>query len=244
MKKKVDLLPFGHYLQKLNSRDLYPVFEDFLTICVCCLSNGKKEDEYLKVIKKYSTDEINLISSAFASMVNEADNNGKGFKDPFGDFFEEHFSDRSNKGQFFTPEGVCDLMSQITGMKSDRYVNDPCCGSGRLLLSHAKNSNREEHFYIGADISFVCCQMTLINLCLNSMRGEVIWGNSLISEVRKKWLIIVDDVLKYPFIYEVQEDNKKNEPEEAVFIEVKPEIRKIEPVKTPEYENVEYLIYS
>ena len=243
MKKNVDLLPFSYYLEQILSRDLYNVFSDFLTICVCCLSLGKKENEYLKVIKKYSKAEVDLFAQAFASMVNDADNNWKGFKDPFGAYFEEHFSSKF-KGQFFTPEPISDLMSKMAGQSTDRKIFDCCCGSGRLLLSHAKTNNRDEHFYVGWDVSYVCCQMALINLCLNSMRGEIVWGDSLNLKVWRKWIIVVDKVLKLPFIYEVEEGNKNNEPEDAEFIEVKPEIPAIKPAETPENEDIGYVIFE
>ena len=242
-KKNVDLLPFGYYLKQINTYDLFTVFSDFLTLNICCFSNVRKDDEYFKIIRKYSNDEIHLFSHAFSAVIYEADNNGMGFKDPFGDFFQEHFRDEY-KGQFFTPECVSDLITKIIYRGDGRDVYDPCCGSGRLFLAHAQNCNREEHYYIGYDISYLCCQMALINLCLNSMRGEIIWGNSLTFETWCRWLVVVDDVLKIPFIYQVEKD-KNNTPEDVQNVEFM-EIKQTEmkPLKPAISQDIGYVIFS
>lgn len=235
--------PFGFYLQQIATRDLYDVFDDFLTICIYCLSNRQNKEEYSKMIKKYSPDEINLFSQAFVAMGDEADNRGYGFKDPFGDYYMEHFSQKS-KGQFFTPQYLCDLMEKVTGtMESARNFYDPCVGSGRTFLSIGKKDITREKYYVGADISLICCKMCLVNMCLNSMKGEVLWMDSLDNKIWRKWLIVVDNVLKFPFIYEVKGDDNP-EPEDAVFIEEKPKLPKIKPAVNIDNEKVQYVVFS
>lgn len=207
MKKGDKLEKYTCYLEELariHSRS--NVFEDFLVLVVCCLSMQQKEAVYLSVIKKYSCEEAQLFIKAFASLVDEMDNNGQGFNDAFGDYFEEFLSNGKN-GQFFTPQCLCDLMAKITDKKSEikdknLKVYDPTCGSGRLLLSSAKIDRNK--YFIGADISLTCCYMTLINMCLNSMRGEVLYMDSLNDKVWRKWFVIVDYASKVPFIYEIE----------------------------------------
>ena len=59
MKKKSDLKPFGDYLEIIShSHDRYKVFDDFLTIIVCTLSLGRKEELYKSTIKPYTKEEI------------------------------------------------------------------------------------------------------------------------------------------------------------------------------------------
>ncbi|MGP8214230.1 MAG: N-6 DNA methylase, partial [Bacteroidia bacterium] len=89
---------------------------------------------------------------------------------------------RGKNGQFFTPEHVCDAMSAMLINKGEqnKTILDPCCGSGRMLLSAAKIS-RDNTFY-GADIDYRCVKMTAINLCLNALPGEVAWMNTLSME--------------------------------------------------------------
>lgn len=65
-------------------------------------------------------------------------------------------------------------------MKPAERVCDPCCGSGRMLLSAAMiNRNRT---FVGQDVDLRCVRMTAINLALHNLYGYVIWGNSLTLE--------------------------------------------------------------
>lgn len=233
MKKKPDLKPFGYYLETLShSHDRYSVFDDFLIIIVCTLSLGRKEELYKRTIKAYSKDEVDLFCTAYASLINQMDRNQ--LNDPFGDYFEENLSNASN-GQFFTPQCVSDLMAVFTevpnagtdtGNEKDKRVYDPTCGSGRLLLSSAK-LNRERYF-VGADISYTCCLMTLINMCLNSLRGEVYHMNSLSNTVWRRWLVMVDEFSKLPFIYEVEEEQEAEPNSAAVLLESREREERIE----------------
>lgn len=237
MKKKHDLKPFGAYLEQLSyAHDRYSVFDDFLTIIVCTLSMGRQEELYFKTIRGYKKEEIDLFCQAYSSLILQMDNNR--LEDALGGYFEEFLSHGHN-GQFFTPQCVCDLMSAIThapkagtdtGEEKDKRVYDPACGSGRLLLSSAK-LNRERYF-IGADISCTCCLMTLVNMCLNSLNGEVLHMNSLTGKIWRRWLVIVDLFTNIPSIYEVIE--KENNPVTAVpeikteAIEIKEDMKHLE----------------
>ena len=173
-------------------------FCDFLTLAICALSAQEKEDEYLKVAKNYNVTEMNAFSYAFAEMTNEMDANGIGLVDCLGDYFMEILSNE-RKGQFFTPPSVCDLMASLTEYNSGT-VADCCCGSGRMFLSVAK-INRNLTFH-GADIDYQCCQMTLINMCLNGLYGTVSHQNSLTLEEWHRWRVARHPILRIPYIYE------------------------------------------
>lgn len=228
--------PFGEHLEPIaRKHGRGRVFDDFLQIVVCCLSMGRKEELYFKTIKPYSKEELNLFSQAFASLVMQMDR--KPLVDPFGDYFEEHLSNAQN-GQFFTPQNICDLMASIThspragedtGKEYDKRVYDPACGSGRLLLSSAKlNRNR---CFVGADISYSCCLMTLINLCLNSLNGEVLHMNTLSADrCWHRWVVIVDSMTKIPTIYEVEEDVVNQPPTCAEELKPMPITGLVQPV--------------
>lgn len=228
--------PYGEYLEGISRKHgRAKVFDDFLQIIVCCLSMGRAEELYFKTIKPYDRDELKLFSQAFASLVMQMDS--APLDDPFGDYFEEFLSNSRN-GQFFTPMPICDLMTQLTTAvkpgeerkSGDMRVYDPTCGSGRLLLSAAKQDRKQ--FFIGADVSYTCCLMTIINLCLNSLNGEVLHMNTLSLDCWHHWCIIVDSFTKIPTVYEV---NTKiiNEPPTCVE-ELKPQPVKglIQPVKS------------
>ena len=234
--KKDDLKPFGEYLEDISRvHGRGKVFDDFLQIVVCCLSMGRKEELYFKTIKPYSKEELNLFSQAFASLIMQMDR--KPLEDPFGDYFEEFLSNGKN-GQFFTPIGICDLMTQLTTAiqpgeqkkEGDIRVYDPTCGSGRLLLSSAKQDRKR--FFVGTDISYTCCLMTIINLCLNSLNGEVLHMNTLSNECWHRWVVIVDSFTKIPTIYEVEEEIINQPPTCVEELKPMPVTKLIQPTKS------------
>lgn len=164
-----------------HSRSEDTVFTDYLDMVICALSMGRYEEEYQSIVKKYKRGEIDLFCELMAQMLIVMDNDGAGLKDCLGEFYQLHLS-RGKHGQFFTPEHVCDAMAAmlINREDRDRTIMDPCCGSGRMLLSAAKVSRN--NYFFGSDVDPVCTRMAAINLCLNSMEGEVAWMNSLTLE--------------------------------------------------------------
>lgn len=103
--------------------------------------------------------------------------------DAFGFMYESLIaskSRRSNSGQFFTPEIICDLMTAI-GQGEEKVtgktIGDCACGSGRTLISfHVKNPG---NYYIAEDVDRTCAMMTVCNFLFHGMKGEVIWHDSL-----------------------------------------------------------------
>lgn len=112
-----------------------------------------------------------------------AELNPEGFGDPLGEFYMLEIS-HGRLGQYFTPEHISDMMAIMTYDKpkdlSGKTVLDPACGSGRTLLSLAK-LNRKIHCY-GADLDLTCCKMSLLNMLLNSLTGEIAHMNTLSNE--------------------------------------------------------------
>lgn len=211
---------------------LINAFNDFMTFAVCALSLGEKEDEYLKTSKKYTSDEMISFSHAFASLIEEMDNKGEGLKDCLGDYFIE-IQGSDWHGQFFTPEPLCDMIANITKMKfeDNESINDPCCGSGRMLLSAARQ-NRNCIFY-GADIDYQCCQMTLINLCLNGLTGYVSHMDTLKMEEWKRWSVGIHPIHLVPYIHEIDFSIKEKTINQTMldFYELQQPIKKEEKVK-------------
>ena len=183
-------------------------FNDFLTFAVCALSMGAKEEEYLKTAKKYTSDEMTSFSHAFALLVEEMDNKGEGLKDCLGDYFMQ-IQGSTWHGQFFTPQPLCDMMGALTNndYQNGDKINDCACGSGRMLLSVAKQ-NRKCIFY-ASDIDYQCCQMTLINFCLNGLTGYVSHMNTLSLEVWQKWGVGIHPIHLVPYIFQVDFSEKQ-----------------------------------
>lgn len=201
---------FESALMKLmNYERIWTVFGDFLDYSLKLLRWWDvKQEDFAKLEQKYPGPEnAKLMAEAYFAMVEIADNCGSGFKDPFGDFFMEHLSSE-RAGQFFTPETICDFMAMATigpDLPDGKTVHDPACGSGRCLLSVGK-INRKALFY-GADIDLTCCKMTVINLMLNTMCGEVWWMNTISQERWKTWKLdkLITDTGHYlPYYTEIE----------------------------------------
>lgn len=106
----------------------------------------------------------------------------EGFEDPLGELYMLAISN-GHSGQYFTPTPICNMMAAINiGDNSypGQTVYDPACGSGRMLLAAAK-INRHMRFY-GADLDLTCCKMSLVNMMLNSLTGEIAHMNTLSNE--------------------------------------------------------------
>ena len=69
---------------------------------------------------------------------------------------------------------VCEIF------EDGQTIPDPACGSGRMLPGAGK-MNRHFKLY-GADIDSTCCKMALINMLLNSLKGEIAHVNNLNNE--------------------------------------------------------------
>ncbi len=165
------------------------VFEDFLTMTRCALAGQTMEEEYLATVAKgYAKGEegsrgIDTITQAFGQLIVAMDETKQ---DVLGDIFTGAIT-YGERGQFFTPDSVCDLMGALT-VPMDRTAEpqsicDPACGSGRMLLSVGK---RQPHWeFTGQDVDHRAAQMTAINLGLNGLRGWAVWQNTLTLECHR-----------------------------------------------------------
>lgn len=152
---------------------------------VCTLSGGEMEDEYMKLVPRYSKGEkgrraIDAFPEAFGALVQAMEETRQ---DILGDLFQGGITFGEN-GQFFTPESICQAMAKMNMTEADtgKRILDPACGSGRTLLACA-DINRNNEF-IGQDVDLRCVRMTAINLALRNLYGHVIWGDSLKMEQR------------------------------------------------------------
>ena len=163
------------------------VFSDMLTMIICGFSMKKQEELYFLTIKPYKKQEVLQFSEAFAALVIEMTGDGTGMVDVLGEYFMEFLSFGRN-GQFFTPMHICDMMARINNPVHETHrVLDPTCGSGRMLMAMAK-LNRYATFF-GADLDMNCAKMTVVNMCLNCMYGEVACMDSLANRWHAGWKI-------------------------------------------------------
>ena len=166
----------------------YGTHEAFRDVVICCaysFANAvdfkeERENEYLRIINKYSDEERELFPQILTSLVEEYEK-AKEPIDILGDIYENLELTKKGSAQFFTPLEVCKVMAKITIDKEESkkkidekgYINvsDPTCGSGRNLyaayselLDNGIDSNKI--LIQGDDIDLICCCMTYIQLSL------------------------------------------------------------------------------
>lgn len=155
--------------------------------------DGKYEDQYHKINARYDNGgkqgerPIDYFTKAYAALIQEINETDK---DVLGDIYMLEIT-YGEHGQVFTPEHITDMMAMIVSpSKSEEcreVVCDPCCGSGRMLLSaHKHNPNA---FLVGIDLDPRCAKMCALNLILREMEGDVYCGNSLMGKMDTVWMI-------------------------------------------------------
>lgn len=115
-----------------------------------------------------------------------------GWYDAFGDLFMALTSQhgQQQKGQFFTPEHICDLCDDLT-MGNDSGIHsiyDAAAGSGRMLLS--AKAKHPRNYLVAWDIDYTCCLMCVCNFLINSCVGEVVCIDTLrMDNFRGAWIV-------------------------------------------------------
>lgn len=214
MLKTVDVPP---YLREFNSLftslgrryDASQVFNDFLTIVICCLARLTLEPLYFETIKQYSKYELNDYAKLFGCLliIYQDALKKSDWIDPLGEYYEALANNhkKSGFGQFFTPKSICDLMAQMT-VPADDYgnkINDCACGSGRTLL--AANQICKGNYYIAQDIDHMCVKMCAINMAVYGLKGEVYHMDTLRNNTPWNTYVINHDwhKTKTPTIYKI-----------------------------------------
>lgn len=148
------------------------------------------DDKIKNLLKEFRVEEQSFVLQVFWEMFHLL---GEAMEitesDVLGEIYMTEVSSNLN-GQFFTPASISKLLSELTTTKDttdNQKVSDPACGSGSTLLEAAKCNPRR--FFVGQDIDLTCVKMCALNLCLNSLRGEVIWGDTLAMECNRVYQI-------------------------------------------------------
>jgi type I restriction enzyme M protein len=207
-----------HWLRVFESSQLYRhdtgrLFDDFLDLVLCSLTNQRQEARYLATAKRYDREELNTIAQLFGGLItiHEAQTAERKWYDALGEIYQylASRSKASRMGQFFTPASVCDLMAEMT-LGKDREgtsICDPACGSGRTLLAayaiHPKLTT-----IAGADLDPICAKMCALNFWLHGIRGEVACMNSLSQEWYHAY--ITHPRLSWPFVVFLDEARKED----------------------------------
>ena len=166
-----------------RGKEFHDVFDEFLDLSLGLMANNPNPHQVELLTRMRDNVEY---KDTFVEAINAYGEAAVGYHDPLGDVFMERISHGHN-GQFFTPEEMCRMTAQITEA-TNGYINDPTCGSGRMLLAGLKLAREKgmEPWLCGQDLSYTCAKMTLLNLMVNRARGYVTCGNTLLYDC-KNW---------------------------------------------------------
>ena len=118
------------------------------------------------------------------------------YYDLIGYLYEDNVQSKGkqkNLQQYYTPQNVTEVISELVmHKKAEEYkggwANDPCCGSGRILLASHYNS-KGELFCCGQDLDETSCKMTVLNFYSHGVRGSVLHMNALEGTFYKGWRV-------------------------------------------------------
>lgn len=187
--------------------DLHKVFEDFLELAACSISNSvnmlrwqEREARYMKTVANYSKDDANKFGDMLGMLVMALETKPN---DYLGQLFMQLELFNTWRGQFFTPYDVAHLMAKMT-IQDDLQkrlekgevirVNDCAVGGGVTLIAAFQiikelgyNPQQVARFYAG-DIDIKGVFMTYIQLSLLGAHATVWHMNTLTLEHWDTWL--------------------------------------------------------
>jgi type I restriction-modification system DNA methylase subunit len=192
-----------------DMHSVWRVFSDFTEMSALTIANSvdklrfnERETQYLNTIDKYKPDEQKIFPEMFADLVEALQYElirSNAPTDILGRLFHELKLHDRFKGQFFTPQNICDLMGAIAfseqtiGAKGYAELSEPCCGSGATILGFAKAMLQKEYDYCSqlivtaTDKDLNCVYMTYSQLSLYGIPAIIIHGNSLTNEEFSRW---------------------------------------------------------
>lgn len=189
-----------------NRHHSWRVWQDFVDMSACAIANAvdrrpdvwkAREDSYMATVKRYSKDELNLISELLGITILALEENPA--QDFLGKFYMQLDFGSGWHGQFFTPWHIAELMAKMLinddvkkqiAAKGYISINDPCCGAGCMLMAFAKVCKndmdinyQQSVLFVAQDVDPVVAKMCYIQLSLLGCPGYVVVGNSLSEPV-------------------------------------------------------------
>lgn len=172
------------------------VWKHFLYSCMLGFGAFPEwQEEMKKEYEKKEREQLGRMVMIWIETMDKVIKEDGQWHDFFGAFWETNIlgkHERSGGGVFFTPDHICDLSTMLIGGTNNleskwKTVNDPTCGSGRMLLSsHVKFPG---NYMIGQDINYVCCLMSVCNFIIHGVTGEVIHMDTLALTFYGAWRV-------------------------------------------------------
>lgn len=165
------------------------MFEDFLDLSLYALQ--RDDENYLEIMDEYGDEEAQLYSEAFDKLLDASESANH---DVLGVVYEELGQSSDHFGQHFTPHNLSDMNAETVmdedpdQDRDDPYsVMDPAAGSGRLLISAAKQLPQRGAEFYAVDKDSTCAKMAALNFCFFNMDGYVVHGDSLTQDFHTVW---------------------------------------------------------
>lgn len=174
--------PFERHIVTLQQEWMWvgQAFHNFLDLTVNWLMFQDKMCDHFETYAKMLADLIWIMEES-------AQKSDHKIADDYLWEFYMQFVSQWEQGQFFTPQHVSDMMTQLTMLDVEDDVKvsviDPgWCWSGRMLLAAAKAKGKRNIHVTGVDLDARCCKMAVINLALNGIDGEIYHKNGLTDD--------------------------------------------------------------
>lgn len=197
------------------------LFRDFFEMLAIAISNqetrykyDEREERYMQLIKQYHDirfDLQNIIPLIFEELQENP-------RDLIGKMFMDLELGNSNKGQFFTPDCISDLMAAITFSNKEEIeqmiskkgyitVNEPTCGGGAMVIAAANqlkkmNISLDNVVFTCQDLDTFCVHACYVQLAILGLNAVVIQGNTLELEWNDHWMtkkFVYDRILNPDF---------------------------------------------
>ena len=177
----------------------WEVFADF---CQCganafanaIIKHPDTESAYLRTINKYTKEERQLIPQLLALTTAALEYNREDF---LGQIFQDLELSNHWKGQYFTPQHICDMMAGISMLDAESFIKqngfmtiaEPSMGSGAMIIGIvnalvARDINYQQCIFVsGIDLDITACNMAMIQLSLLHVPAILYNGNTLSMEM-------------------------------------------------------------
>ena len=212
--KKDFLKVFNSFSEKYSR---FTVWSDFIHASGYAISNAfdyrqEREDKYLKIMERYSKEEINKFPELLALTTSALESNRK--QDFLGQIYMESGFGNEKNGEYFTSYEIAELMARIAetdidDFKSKDYVavNDCTCGSGVMLIAYANYLSESEMNHslklltVANDCNSCIALMCYIQTSLLGCAGYVTIRNALTEPLTGNPIYPPDDAFLTPLFF-------------------------------------------
>lgn len=164
-----------------------------------------REQEYLRIIKKYDKDMQDIFLNVFTKIyLLLTSQTFVGFNDYLGDLYMKSETSNSKAGQFFTPYSVSKMCAEMTldekkiseCIEQDKILtlNEPTCGAGGMILGAVDVLYNKYNFnyarnllVICSDVDTRCVAMTYLQLSLAGVPAIVYHQDTLTLKTWDVW---------------------------------------------------------